>query len=147
MEKSSGKSETLKVDSNKSQLSSDDIERMVREAEEHKEDDDRRATLIEVRNQFENEVYRVKTKTEDNTSGVLTEDEKTTILEEVSGVMEWLSSLNDTSNSVTIEDIRSKQESFSDFMKPYVLKLSGEYGGEDQEQEEKGDGPTVEEVD
>jgi L1 cell adhesion molecule like protein len=149
LEKSTGKTESLAVDSNKSQLSADDIERMIKEAEEHKEEDERHSLLIETRNRFENHVYQVKSTTDENKSEILSDDEKKEILSEVDSVVTWLSTDGEI-GTVTIEDINTKQTSFSDFMKPYVQKQS-----ESQSESESdpvgggggGDGPSVEEVD
>jgi L1 cell adhesion molecule like protein len=149
LEQSTGKTESLEVDSNKSQLSSADIERMIREADEHKETDDKYALLVETRNRFEMQLYQVKATTDDNISGKLSDDEKTTILTEVESILTWLAS-DGESDTTTVDDIISKQDSFSEFMKPFVDKqaLPATTQTHDTDDDERtSTGPMVEEVD
>ena len=60
VEKSSGSKEEITVTNDKGRLSKEDIERMVQEAEEFKEDDEREKNKIESRNQLESYLYQVK---------------------------------------------------------------------------------------
>ena len=58
-DKTSGKSQEIKI-SGSSGLSDSEIEKMVKDAELHKEEDARRKELIEVRNQADNIVYQTQ---------------------------------------------------------------------------------------
>ena len=58
-DKTSGKSQEIKI-SGSSGLSDSEIEKMVKDAELHKEEDAKRKELIEVRNQADNIVYQTQ---------------------------------------------------------------------------------------
>merc|ERR1719218_144306 len=64
-EKSSGKSETITIKAEKGRLSDEEIERMVKESEEFKEQDDQYAAKVQARNDFESYVYSLKNKMEE----------------------------------------------------------------------------------
>merc|ERR1719218_393432 len=63
-EKSSGKKETITIKAEKGRLSDDEIDRMVKESEEFKEQDDAYAAKVQARNDFESYVYSLKNKME-----------------------------------------------------------------------------------
>lgn len=149
-DKSSGKTENLEVDSNKSQLSASDIERMVKDAEEFKEEDDRRAALVEKRNKLENLAYSSKNNTQD--SDKLSDEEKETIKTKCEEVIDWLS--NNT--EATKEELEDKEKELTDVTAPIISKMYEDSGppemppGGMEEMPENNDqttGPTVEEVD
>ena len=60
LEKSSGKSEKITVQNEKGRLSADDIQKMVDEAEEFKEDDNKQRERIEQRNALDGYIFSVK---------------------------------------------------------------------------------------
>merc|ERR1719213_457517 len=64
-EKSSGKKETITIKAEKGRLSDEEIDRMVKEAEEFKEQDEAYAAKVEARNSLESYVYSLKNKMEE----------------------------------------------------------------------------------
>lgn len=59
-EKSQGKKNNIQIKNDKGRLSQEEIDRMIKEAEQHKEEDDKIAQTIESRNRFENTMYSLK---------------------------------------------------------------------------------------
>merc|ERR1719218_134464 len=59
-DKTTGKSNKITITNDKGRLSKSDIERMVREAEQFKEEDNRNRERIEARNTLENYAYSLK---------------------------------------------------------------------------------------
>merc|ERR1719235_3093954 len=75
-EKSSGKVETITIKAEKGRLSDDEIDRMVKEAEEFREQDAAYAAKVEARNSLESYVYSLKNKLdEDAIKQAIPEDE------------------------------------------------------------------------
>ena len=159
LEKGSGKTENLEVDSKKSQLSSDDIERMVREAEEFKEEDENKALLIEKRNSVETYAFQLKETTKD--SAKLSDEEKAEVAALADKLTLWLAE----NENATSEELDARKEETVTESRPYMMKVhesdgtanpppdmtdvdpssdvnSGGGGGGGGD-----DGPTVEEVD
>lgn len=64
-EKSSGKSEKITITNDKGRLSKEDIERMVEEAERYKQEDDMVKEKIEAKNKMEEQLYQIKSKSND----------------------------------------------------------------------------------
>merc|ERR1719218_76758 len=90
-EKSSGKSETITIKAEKGRLSDDEIERMVKEAEEFKEQDDAYAAKVEARNSLEAYVYSLKNKMEeDSLKAALSEEDAASLKEAVDKALAWL---------------------------------------------------------
>merc|ERR1712139_362187 len=69
-DKGTGKAEKITITNDKGRLSQEEIERMVEEAEEMKEEDDKTRGKIESRNQLENYVYSIKSQLGDSEKGV-----------------------------------------------------------------------------
>jgi heat shock protein 1/8 len=72
-EKSTGKTDKITITNDKGRLSPDDIDRMVREAEEHKEKDDLIKIRIESKGKLESYVYQINNSIKDNN---VSEDDK-----------------------------------------------------------------------
>jgi heat shock protein 1/8 len=150
LEKSSGKTENLEVDSKKSQLSSADIERMIREAEEFKEDDELKAGVIEKRNSMESYAFQIKDTTKD--SPKLSDEEKAEIVKISESLTTWLTE----NESATVDEMEEKKKEIVEQTRPYMVKLHASDGtagvpempNVDEEVTENVDkGPMVEEVD
>merc|ERR1719157_381473 len=69
-DKGTGKTEKITITNDKGRLSQEDIERMVREAEEFQEEDKKVREKIEARNALENYVYSMKNTLNDSEKGV-----------------------------------------------------------------------------
>ena len=97
-DKSSGKSEKIEIKNDKGHLSKEQIENMIKEAEQLKEEDMRHLKRIESRNKLENYVYTWKSKLEDKeVSEKLSVVELDCIKKEVKGVNDWLENSPDAS--------------------------------------------------
>ena len=111
-DKSSGKSEKIEIKNDKGHLSKEQIENMIKEAEQLKEEDMRHLKRIESRNKLENYVYTWKSKLEDKeVSEKLSVVELDCIKKEVKGVNDWLENSPDASAEELDEKFRSCEES------------------------------------
>lgn len=111
-EKSTGKSQKIEIKNDKGRLSPDEIERMVKEAEKFKEQDEITKAQIESKNSFENYLYQMKNSTLDEKSQ-LPEDTKTTIKETVDSELKWLNENQDATKEIYDSRLKDVQDKLS----------------------------------
>jgi len=95
-----GKTESLTIQSTKGNLDSDDIDRMVAEAEQYKEEDDMNRRKIESKNSLEGELYSTKSSLDTAMEGIgnLDDSVKAAIRDRIATELAWLDATNiDTS--------------------------------------------------
>lgn len=112
VEKSSGKSHNITITNDKGRLSKEDIDRMVKEAEQFKEQDEEMKGKLEAKNSLENYLYQMKNSILDDKC-TLSEKDKETVKSTVEEGIEWL-------NSHQNED----KKTYSDKQDEYTSKLS-----------------------
>jgi len=92
-DKGTGKAEKITITNDKGRLSQEDIERMVKEAEDFAEEDKKVRERVDAKNAFEGYLYSMKGSVEDKDKlgGKLEEDDKKTVLDAVKEGETWLS--------------------------------------------------------
>jgi L1 cell adhesion molecule like protein len=118
-EKSTGKAEKITITNESSRLSKEDIDRMVRDAEEFKADDEKVKQRVEAKNKLENYCYNIK-------STVLGEEKMKTALgtnvetvqNTVDNAIKWLDENSDASTEI----FESKQTELENILNPLVQK-------------------------
>jgi len=129
-DKGTGKSEKITITAEKGRLSQDEIERMVREAEEFADEDKKVKDRIDSRNGLEGYCYNLKNMLEDDEKGLadkLTADEKETIEKAVQETLDWV----DENQEAEAEDFKEKQKEIEKIVNPIMKKVyqaSGEGG-------------------
>ena len=151
-DKGTGKQESLTITSEKGRLSEEEIEKMVKEAEDFAEEDAKEKAKIQARNDLEAYLYNLKNSINDTLEGKLSEDDKSTLTEAVEDGLTWL----EDHPAAEKDDYDSKQKDVEGVANP-ILKRAYESGagvcaqaeddfmGEDLDGVH--DGPSVEEVD
>ena len=125
MDKSTNREEKITITNDKGRLSQEEIERMVREAEEFGDQDKQVRERIEARNKLEGVLYNLKNqvKDEDKLAKKLSNDEKKTIMDAVNDGIEWL----DENPDADKDEYEEKLESVQSVTNPIVQRvLSGE---------------------
>ena len=89
-DKGTGKSQTLTITSEKGRLSEEEIERMVREAEEFAEQDEAEKAKVQSRNELEAYLYNLKNSITDTLVGKLSDDDKSTLTTTIDVALVWL---------------------------------------------------------
>ena len=152
VEKSSGKSEKITITNESNRLSKDDIEKMVSEAEQFKEQDDALKEKVESRNKLETYLYSVRsTMISDEKMKTALGDDADTVDKTTQEGIDWLESGDDSSR--TKEDYDNKHKEVEGVLMPLVQKAyqaNMPQGGMPQEEKNDGptnDGPTIDEVD
>ena len=93
-DKASGKSEKITIQNDNSKLSQEEIERMIREAEEFAEEDKKVHERVTAKHALDNYLYSIKNTVEDKEklAEKISADDKKTILDAVQENTEWLNS-------------------------------------------------------
>ena len=125
VDKGTGKEESITITNDKGRLTPEEIERMVREGEEFKEQDELQRKRIESRNGLEMYLYSMKSQLDDDAQlgGKLDKSEKKTILDAVKEKMDWLESNGATATS---EDFDEQRDEIQAIISPITAK---HYGG------------------
>jgi len=90
-DKSTGKSEKITITNDKGRLSKDDIEKLLKEAETFKAEDEMNRKKIEAKNQLENYTYSIKnTLKDEKLKDKFTDDERNNITKEVDEAVKWM---------------------------------------------------------
>jgi len=127
-DKGTGKSEKITITAEKGRLSEEDIERMVREAEEFADEDDKVKARVDKRNALEGYAYQLRNTLTDEEKGVadkISEEDKETLEEAVKEVLDWL----DENSEADAEEFESKQKELEGIANPIMQKLYSQGSG------------------
>ncbi|KAF2298028.1 hypothetical protein GH714_007181 [Hevea brasiliensis] len=126
-DKGTGKSEKITITNDKGRLSQEEIERMVREAEEFAEEDRKVKEKIDARNSLETYVYNMKNQIndKDKLADKLEADEKEKIETSVKEALEWL----DDNQSAEKEDYEEKLKEVEAVCNPIITAVYQRSGG------------------
>ncbi|KAI8871937.1 heat shock protein 70 [Ramicandelaber brevisporus] len=135
-DKGTGKSESITITNDKGRLSTEDVERMVAEAEKFKAEDDEHREKIEAKVAFENYLYTVKNQfsDKDGLGSKVSADDKKKVLDIIKSKQAWLDEHN---LSATKEDIEEQKAEIESTVSPIVTKVYGSDGSG------SGDGPSA----
>ncbi|KAI8601172.1 YJL034Wp-like protein [Dissophora ornata] len=127
-DKGTGKTETITITNDKGRLSDEEIERMIKEAEQFANEDQVIKERIESKNVLENYLYSVKNQVNDDSQlgSKIDADDKKTILDEVNAKVSWLESEGTTASK---EELDEKKEEVEAIVNPITSKLYGSAGG------------------
>jgi len=126
-DKTTGKVNRITITNDKGRLSKDDIERMVRDAERFKADDDAQREKIEAKNGLENYVYNIRnTINDDNVASKLSEADKKSINDIVDQTVQWIDNLAAPANK---EEYEAKQKEVEKICNPIIAKMYQAAGG------------------
>ncbi|XP_024370014.1 luminal-binding protein 4 [Physcomitrium patens] len=124
-DKGTGKSEKIVITNDKGRLSQEDIDRMVKEAEEFAEEDKKMKERIDARNSLETYVYNMKNQVGDKLGEKMSVEDKETIETATKEALEWL----DENQSAEKEDFAEKLKEVEGICNPIVSKVYQAAGG------------------
>jgi len=126
-DKGTGKAEKITITNDKGRLSEDEIERMVKEAEQFADEDKKVKGRVEAKNALENYLYSMKNTVEDKKKAgdKISEDDKKTILDAVEEGIKW----NDGNPEADEEAYKEKQKEIEEVCNPIISKLYQGAGG------------------
>merc|ERR1719329_617079 len=139
-DKGTGKAEKITITADKGRLSEEEIERMVREAEEFAEEDKAVQGRINARNGLESYLYNLKNTLEDEEKGIadkIEEAEKNELISLIDESLDWL----EENPEAEAEEYKEKQKEVEQVANPIMKNVyqGGNFGGGDDEEDDFGD--------
>ncbi|CAE6357724.1 unnamed protein product [Rhizoctonia solani] len=127
-DKGTGKSESITITNEKGRLSQEEIDRMVREAEEFASEDEAQRKRIEALNGLQNFVWGLKSQLGDQEGlgGKISDEDKKTILATVKETTDWI---EENGQTATSEDLEEKLQEVQAVVNPITGKLYGSGSG------------------
>merc|ERR1711939_861370 len=126
-DKGTGKAETITITAEKGRLSEEDIERMVREAEEFADEDKKVKERIDARNGLESYLYNMKNTLDDDEKGLsdkLSDEDKDELDSIINEALDWL----DENPEADAEDYEEKQKEVEQVANPIMRELYQQAG-------------------
>jgi heat shock protein 5 len=142
LEKATGRTEKIVITNDSGRLSKEEIEKMLREAEQFAEQDKLTKEKIDAKNSLENYIYSMKNTVEDKEKGIgdkLSSTEKDTITNAVKEQQEWLASNPDAEKG----DYESHLKELQSTCDPIIAKIYKQSGGPNPGQEEAPEDPDL----
>mmetsp|Transcript_16780 Transcript_16780/g.59537 ORF Transcript_16780/g.59537 Transcript_16780/m.59537 type:complete len:653 (-) Transcript_16780:192-2150(-) len=121
-DKGTGKAEKITITAEKGRLSEEDIERMVREAEEYADEDKKVKERIDARNGLESYLYNLKNTLDDDEKGVsdkLSAEDKEEMESTINEALDWL----DENPEADKEEYDAKQKEVEKVANPIMRNL------------------------
>ena len=117
VEKSSGKAEKITITNQSSKLSQEDIERMVKEAELFKDEDEKIKLRIEAKNKLEQYCYTTKSSLTDKLKETLGSD-CDTVEKTINDTLQWI----EANNNASTEEFDEKYKEVESLLQPLIMK-------------------------
>jgi len=139
-DKGTGKAEKITITAEKGRLSEEDIERMVREAEEFADEDKLVKERIDARNGLESFVYNLKNTLDDDEKGLadkLSPEDKKELQDMIDETLDWM----EENPEAEKEEYDEKQKEVENISNPIMRQMyaGGEGGGEEEDMGDFGD--------
>jgi len=143
-DKGTGKSEKITITNDKGRLTEEEIERMVREAEEFAEEDKKVKERIDAKNAFDGYLHGLKSAVEGGADGKglgdkMEEEDKEKVREAMEDGQSWM----DSNAEADAEDIKEKHKEIESICAPIISKYygaggaGGAAGGADDDDDEE----------
>jgi heat shock protein 1/8 len=138
-DKGTGKKNNITITADKGRLSKEDIEKMLKEAEAFKEEDNKNKERIESRNKLEGYLFNVKSSVLNNTEIKLSDDDKKKVTSVVDEGLKWLENSEHASKDEYDDKFTEINEAISPILGKMYEGAADMMGGSAE--------PKVEEVD
>jgi len=119
-DKSTGTINKITITNDKGRLSKDQIEKMVREAEQYKADDEKNKSKVEAKNGLENYSYSLRnTVRDEKVTDKLSSEDKAALEKAVEEAIKWL----DANQTAEKEEFEAKQKELEGIAMPIMTRL------------------------
>jgi len=134
VDKSTGKSNKITITNDKGRLSKDEIEKMVREAEKFKNEDEKVKKRVEAKNALENYCYNIRTSLNDEKIKDKLGSDRDRIETLVNDALKWIEGAHD----MPAEEFEKKQKEIEEVYNPIISRIYQEQAQGGQEQQQRG---------
>jgi len=143
-DKGTGKAEKITITNDKGRLTEEEIEKMIKDAEQYADEDKKVKERVDAKNSFDGYLHSMKSATEGSgenkgLSEKLDSDEKETIMDAIKDGQEWL----DSNPEADAEEIKEKHKEVEGICAPIISKHyqagGGGGGGEGEGGDDAGD--------
>jgi len=126
VDKTTGKSNKITITNDKGRLSQEQIDKMVKDAEKFKTEDDSQKLRVEAKNHLENYAYSLRNSIrEEPLASKLSEDDKKKLNDAIDRSLSWI----DTHIESDKSEFEKKQKELEELAMPIMSKLAAEGGG------------------
>jgi heat shock protein 1/8 len=126
VDKSTGRENKITITNDKGRLSKDEIEKMVRDAEKYKEEDDKQRDRLQAKNSLESYAFNMKSTVEDEKlKDKINSDDRQKVLDKCNETIRWI----DSNQLAEKEEFEHKQKELEKVCMPIVTKLYQGAGG------------------
>merc|ERR1719192_1497273 len=141
----------IRIESEKGRLSQEEIDKIVKDAERYKEEDERMKAKVSAKNGLESFAYQVRNACDDpKMKDLISEEDKSKVIEKVDEIVKWV----DENPSAETEEFEAKQKELDEIWKPIMMAAysqgegaPGGEGGAPGADDGEDDGPNIDEVD
>lgn len=137
-EKSTGRNKKIEIKNDKGRLSQAEIQRMIHEAEQYREEDERARERVNARNRLETYIYSCKQAVEHDRGQGVTPADKTTVLKACEEAQRWL----DRNQTAEQDEFDHHYRDLEKKCKKIMMKMHAK----ENQNENHRSGPQVEEV-
>ena len=131
-DKGTGKAEKITITAEKGRLSEDEIERMVKEAEDYAEEDKKIKERIDSRNGLESYLYNLKNTLDDDEKGIsdnISAEDKKELQDMIDEALDWM----DENPEADKEDYDEKMKEVEQVANPIMRNVYAGNGGSSDE--------------
>jgi len=126
IEKSTGKNSKITITNDKGRLSKEDIEKLVKEAEKYKDEDEKVRQRVEAKNQLEQLCYQYRqTLTEEKLKDKFSEDERKSVTEKTEEALKW----SNEHPAASKEEFDGKIKELEAVFNPIMMRVYQQSGG------------------
>ena len=118
-DKATNKKNKITITNDKGILSEEEIDKMVKEAEKFKEDDEKQKARIEAKNQLENFCYSVKNQLNEQFASKISSEDKKAIEDMTKEALDWM----DAHQDATKEEYEANMKEVEGKIQPIFVKL------------------------
>lgn len=140
-DKAAKRSQSITITNDKGRLSQEEIERMVKEAEEFAEEDNKVREKIDARNKLETYIYSMKStiNDKDKLADKIDSDDKEKIESTLKEALEWLDDNQNADKDDFDEKLKEVEAVCNPVIKQVYEKSGGASSGDSQDEEEPND--------
>jgi heat shock protein 1/8 len=118
-DKKTGKSGSIKIESNKGRMSEEEIKKRIEEAERFKKEDEEIAKKVKAKNELENFAYSLRNMLDDEKlKSVISDEDKETVSKAVTECIDWV----DSNPNAELDEFEAKKKDLEDLWKPIITK-------------------------